>query len=106
MQLLDIAWPGSDHHHHPIIDKPIPLNGPDSIPTKPVDSLSVPDQILDTLGVDSTVIDTLRSHLNFLTGDGGSSTTMWGIFFTVVAVGLCLYFAWTYRRQNTRRLYA
>jgi hypothetical protein len=105
MQLLDIAWPGRDHH--PIIDKPIPLNHPDSIPTKTVDSLSVPEQILDTLGVDSTVIDTLRSHLNFLTGsDGGSSTAMWGIFFTAVAIGLCLYFAWTYRRQNTRKLYA
>lgn len=103
MQLLDIAYPG--RIHHPVIDKPI--LPPDSIPSKSVDSLSVPKQILDTLGVDSTVIDTLRSHLNFLTGtDGGSNTAMWGIFFTVVAIGLCLYFAWTYRRQNAHRLYA
>ena len=104
MQLLDIISPGGHHPIKPIILEPdtikVPVN--DSATVKEVIDIYAPHQSADSTLTDSTILDTLKSGIDFLTGmgnHGNSSTALWGIFFTLVALGLCFYFVWTYRKK-------
>ena len=111
MQLLDIISPGGRRPIRPIlhrIDTISPQVDQSTTVKDVIDSCPQPNTVDSTI-TDSTIMDTLRSGLDFLTGmghDGGSSSAFWGIFLTVIALGLCIYFAYAYRkRQHLPRHY-
>ncbi len=105
MQLLDIISPGGRRPIRPIlhrIDTISPQVDESTTVKDVIDSCHQPNTVDSTI-TDSTILDTLRSGLDFLTGrghDGGSSTAFWGIFLVVVALGLCFYFVWSYRKRR------
>lgn len=110
-QLLDIAYPG--RNHHPQIIRPL---DPDTLVLKkPVaDSVAVPDgvtdsiipqEVIDTLTSKEEVIDTLRSAINMFNDWGGSSnhsSMMMATLVVIAALTLCGGFVWMYRRNLSR----
>ena len=104
-QLLDIIVPGGRRPRHPRWEDLQPVK-PESVDT--IQQTSVTDSI-DTLQNGNVVTDTIsQSSLetmtnNLGTGAGNTPSMFWTMFFVIVALAICFYLVFAYRRHLATR---
>lgn len=94
-RLLDIAYPGRPYHRPPRVIKPV-IEKMDSIKDVPADSVPAPQQVTDTITDSQAFVGNI--------GTGGDDNTMLIMSIVVVALALamCLYFVYLYRKRIYR----
>ena len=109
LQLLDIIVPGGRRPVHPprpprvVIENPVKPETVDtlqqSVVTDSVDTLQNGNVVTDSISQSS--LETMTNNLG--TGAGNTPSMFWTMFFIILALAVCFYLVFAYRRHLASR---
>jgi hypothetical protein len=101
IQVLDLIVPGGRRPRHPRWEnlEPVKVDTVDSVQqpvvTDSIDTLQNGNAVTDTISNSS--LEVMSNNLG--TGAGNTPSVLWTLFFVIVALAICFYLIFAYRRH-------